>query len=124
MIFRQDDRSILLQPKGKLDIQQSAAFQQQIASVEPKAHYLWIVDLSHVDFIDSAGLAALAAGLKLARKNHCRFVLCNLHPSVRILLEITGLDDVFEIVKAPAEAIAAGSSSVPEEQSAATLVAA
>lgn len=47
--------------------------------------------------MDSSGLVPLVKGLKAARQSGCRLVLCNVQAPVRLILELTQLDSVFEI---------------------------
>jgi anti-sigma B factor antagonist len=89
---------VLLQPKGHLDANGGVSLKQQFASLETGKHSLWIVDLTHVEFIDSAGLMALVAGLQTAAENNCRLVLSRICPAVKLIFEITQLDQAFEII--------------------------
>ena len=55
------------------------------------------VDLGGVDFLDSSGLGALVAGLKLARSRSGELrIVCDQQRSVRKVLEVTGLERVLE----------------------------
>ena len=56
-----------------------------------------LVDLDAVKFIDSAGLMALVSGLKQAKKMGRRFSLCSVSPGIKMILELSQLDRVFEI---------------------------
>ncbi|MEG4227671.1 STAS domain-containing protein [Microcoleus sp. N9_B2] len=56
-----------------------------------------LVDLGGVTFIDSAGLMALVSGLKQAKKMGRRFSLCSVSAGIRMVLELSQLDRVFEI---------------------------
>ncbi|MEG4457425.1 STAS domain-containing protein [Microcoleus sp. N9_A1] len=56
-----------------------------------------LVDLGAVTFIDSAGLMALVSGLKQAKKMGRRFSLCSVSAGIRMVLELSQLDRVFEI---------------------------
>ncbi len=56
-----------------------------------------LVDLGEVTFVDSAGLMALISGLKQAKKIGRRFSICSLSPGMRMILELSQLDRVFEI---------------------------
>jgi anti-anti-sigma factor len=56
-----------------------------------------LVDMKEVEFIDSAGLVALVKGFRLAQSLDRRFSLCSVSPSLRMIFEITQLDEVFEI---------------------------
>lgn len=98
MLFYYESHAVSLQPQGALDAEGSQVLQHHIAMLKPERHHLWILDLSQVDFINSAGLMALIASLNLSRQHRCRLVLTNLHPSIQLIFEITRLDQVFEIV--------------------------
>jgi anti-sigma B factor antagonist len=56
-----------------------------------------VVDLSSVEFIDSAGVGVLVALFKNARLRGGRARFCGLTPGVRGVLEIIRLDQIFEI---------------------------
>ena len=70
---------------------------QQLAEIVPNRHTLWIIDRAAVDFIDSSGICALVGGLNVARHRGCRLVICNLWATVRLIFEITQLDQLLEI---------------------------
>jgi anti-anti-sigma factor len=98
-----EDKFVLLQPQGRLDSQGSITLKQQFSEIEPERHHLWIVDMAEVDFIDSAGLLALITGLNVANRNQCRLVICNPRPAVRVIFEITRLDQIFEMIDSRAD---------------------
>lgn len=98
--------AIFLEVQGRLDYSSGERLKHQLRALKPEPHSLWMLDLTHVEFIDSSGLVALVSGLKMAGKHQCRLVICNPHPSVRLILEITQLDDVFEIIERPIEVAA------------------
>jgi anti-anti-sigma factor len=64
--------------------------------------------MSNVDFVDSAGLVALIAGLKAANRHGCRLAICSLRPPIRLIFEITQLDRAFEIFDSLADLADAG----------------
>jgi anti-sigma B factor antagonist len=88
---------ILLQPQGRLDEDGGTWLKQQIAMVAPRRYKLWLIDMSRVEFIDSAGLVALAQGLKTAAQAGAQLILFGLRPAARVIFEITQLDRVFTI---------------------------
>jgi anti-anti-sigma factor len=53
--------------------------------------------MAAVDFIDCSGICPLVGGLNAARHRRCRLVNCNLWATVRLIFEITQLDQLFEI---------------------------
>lgn len=88
----------VVQPTGHLNAATTSTFQKQLdAAVRDNETSRLLVDMSQVDFMDSAGLMALVSSLKLSRSLNCRLSLCSVLPSIRILLELTQLDDVFEV---------------------------
>ncbi|MEA5582880.1 STAS domain-containing protein [Nodularia harveyana UHCC-0300] len=91
------DKVVLFKPQGSIDLQGGMAFSQKMLEVTPQADQLWVIDLSEVDFMDSTGLVPLINGLTSARESGCRLVLCNVQTPVRLILELTQLDSVFEI---------------------------
>ncbi|MBW4693985.1 MAG: STAS domain-containing protein [Lyngbya sp. HA4199-MV5] len=89
---------VRLQPPHRLDLLGGVGFQRQIAAIEPERGSLWLVDMAHVEFIDSAGRLALVKTLRLAQTHDCRLLICNLPPSIKIIFELTQLDQIFELV--------------------------
>lgn len=54
------------------------------------------LDLNDVTFIDSSGLRALVTARQKADENSVEFLLAGRSPAVDRLLEVTGLDAVFQ----------------------------
>ncbi|BAI87924.1 MULTISPECIES: STAS domain-containing protein [Arthrospira] len=88
----------IIRPQNKLDSQGSEELKKQFLSITYEPPRLWIIDMSHVEFIDSSGLGALVVAQKTAKKLGCRLVVCHLGDVAKMVLEITQLDRVFEIV--------------------------
>jgi anti-anti-sigma factor len=91
------DQTVIIQPAGKLDIDSAPFLKEKINSLPAQKDKLWVVDLTHVEFIDSAGLGCLVMAVKTARQQNCRLVLCNPQPAVKLILEITQLEKVLTI---------------------------
>src|SRR2546429_5146035 len=67
-----------------------------------------VVDLEGVDFLDSSGLGALVAGLKLARRRDGEMrIVCHRQRSVLKVLEVTGLDRILDCYSSVDAAVAA-----------------
>ncbi len=90
---------VVVQPQGRLDEAGGTALQQALHRLCADHRSRWMLDLSQVDFIDHAGLRALVNSLQFAQQNQRHLVIHNPHPSVKLVLEITRYDDVFEIVE-------------------------
>lgn len=76
---------------------------QAAAGDKPKV----LVRLADAHFIDSAALATLIAGLKQCRTRGGALILCELAQPVRIIFELTQMDQMFTIVDSAAAALAA-----------------
>ncbi|AKG22748.1 STAS domain-containing protein [Calothrix sp. 336/3] len=105
MTLTSERQIILFKPQGRIDLQGGVALSQQMSEVVPQPDHLWLINLEEVDFMDSSGLVSLVNGLKVARQSGCRLVLCNVQAPVRLVLELTQLDSVFEIISTDEEVI-------------------
>jgi len=97
MTLTTECQMILFKPQGSIDSRGGMDLSEKMAGVVPQRHQLWVINLAEVDFMDSSGLVSLVKGLKAARQSGCRLVLCNVQSHVRLILELTQLDSVFEI---------------------------
>ena len=81
---------------GELDISTSPDLQDALAGLTGEARRV-TVDLAELEFMDSTGLAALLGAHKALQERGGTLELR--HPSKMVigLVQITGLDDVFEI---------------------------
>lgn len=90
-------------PQGTLNASNAVEFQRQIiAAVAQERQNIFVVDMEQVEALDSAGLMALVSGLRLAQALKQRFSLCSVCASIRMILELTQLDQVFEIFESVA----------------------
>lgn len=88
----------VIRPLGTLNTSSTLEFEQELtAALTQNTNTILLVDLEEVGSIDSAGLMVLVAGLKLAQKLGHRLVLGKVSPAVKIILEVTQLDRVFEV---------------------------
>ena len=104
--------SVRLQPSAHLNAHGAIILQQQLATIAPEKGETWLLDMAQVEFIDSAGLLALVSTLKLAQRSGCRVAMCHLRPAIRLVFEITQLDQAFDIVDS--KLAATGLSIAPE----------
>lgn len=92
-----DSEMKVVQPCGPINA--STLKRQLEETVFSHEHSSLLIDMSRVDSLDSDGLMALVSALTLAQRLNKRFGLCGISPSIRIILELTQLDRVFEIVE-------------------------
>ena len=65
-----------------------------------------VLDMAGVNFTDSSGLAVLVAVFKSVQKVQGNAVLLSPQPAVQSLLELTRLQELFEIYQDPTAAVA------------------
>ena len=94
--------------RGEVDVTTTPRVRAQLIALLSDGKPHLIIDLEGVDFLDSSGLGALVAGLKLAqsRSGDLRIV-CEHQRSVRKVLEVTGLERVLDRYDTVDEAAAA-----------------
>lgn len=86
------------QPQGYLSAANAKDFLQQLTkTVETSENSVILIDMKEVEFMDSAGLMALIEGFRLAQEMKRELSICSVAPPVRMLFEITQLDNVFNI---------------------------
>lgn len=92
----------VIQLQGSVHAANVTEFRQQLFGTMSNADQTaLLVDLSRVEFIDSAGLMVLVSGLSLAQQLGKRLSLCSVNPTIQMIFELTQLDRVFEIFESP-----------------------
>ena len=88
------------QPQGYVSAANAGEFLQQlIEAVETSQNSSLLIDMKEVEFMDSAGLMALIEAFRLAQDKKRDLSICSVAPSVRMLFELTQLDNVFTILE-------------------------
>jgi len=97
-IGKKDAVVVTILVTGRLDAVEAAPLRTTIGDHLTNGTNRIIVDLSAVEFVDSAGLAALVIGMKRARLEggDLRLVTPH-HPDARRVFALTKFDDVFEM---------------------------
>lgn len=88
----------VVRPLGtRVDLQVAGEFRNALLQLIDLGHHRLVVDLAHVEFVDSSGLGALVSALKTLKllKGGGDIRLANVQPSVVALLEIIRLHRVF-----------------------------
>ncbi|HTG01294.1 MAG TPA: STAS domain-containing protein [Nitrospirota bacterium] len=90
----------LLTLKGDVDMNTSPSVRSSLADLfqqgSPEMRAL-LINLSHVRYMDSSGIATLVECLQNCMKKGARLRLCALSPTVRDVFELARLSSVFEI---------------------------
>jgi len=95
---------VILEPHGRLTMETLHCFRRAVARRLDEGWDGLIVDLQHIDYIDSAGLGALAAAFTSCRRRGTRLVLVRVMGRNRELLRITKLLTVFDVYETTLEA--------------------
>ena len=91
------DRSNVLPLKGEIDLHVSPSVTASLNAMIEKKPKRFVVDLSGVTYIDSAGLAALIEAMQKVEAYGGKFLLAGLQETVCSIFEISRLDQVFQI---------------------------
>lgn len=93
----------VIRPSGILNSSMASQLCDVISEALKHESLVILIDLNDVAFIDSSGLGGLVNSFKVVRSQGGRLVLCSLSEQARMLLEITGMDQVFEIYSSQAD---------------------
>ncbi|MER3432990.1 MAG: anti-sigma factor antagonist [Leptolyngbya sp. ERB_1_1] len=92
-----------LQFPETLDDTAIAQFHEQAEQAIRSAATVVLVDFANVEFMSSPGLMALVIAFKRAREAGKPMLLQSINEQIRMLLELTGMEEVFEIMESPVE---------------------
>jgi anti-anti-sigma factor len=95
---------VILTPRGRLDAASARPLEAELKQHLADGRVRVIVDLKDTRYIGSNGLRVLLAALKQAKARGGAVKLCCLSPRLIEILEMVGLDCVFEIFATRAEA--------------------
>lgn len=82
---------------GEIDIATAPELRCELDALSLGAHSPVVVDLSGVTFLDSSGISALVAARQAVAGTDATLVLLEPSPPVRLVLEISGVGELFEI---------------------------
>lgn len=63
-----------------------------------------VIDLSHVEFVDSSGLSSILVGNRICKEAGGTFVICELQEQVQKLIKISQLENILNIFPTNSEA--------------------
>ena len=92
----------ILQAIGRIDATNAAAAQTAASAAMDNTNQL-ALDMSHLEYISSAGLRVLLSLGKKAKKDAKKFVLCGVIGMVKEILEDSGTDMLFEVYNSAAD---------------------
>jgi anti-sigma B factor antagonist len=103
---RQNGSATIVDVVGDITLQNSPEVRRVVLDLFYQKHsHRVIMNMTSVSWIDSAGVASLVEGLKVARDLKSDFALFGLTPNAKEVLELTRLANVFEIYRTEEEAL-------------------
>ncbi len=90
-VEKRDNNVITVKPKGRLDTETYMEFEKSIEPLLGKKPKAFVLDLSGLEYISSAGLGVIFGAKKIIESNKGSFLMTNLKPQIK---------KVFDIVKA------------------------
>ena len=100
------DRTSVLVLSGRLDAHTAPQVRNTLGTLLDQGHTRVLVDMAQVDFVDSTGLSVLVSGMKHCRQGGGDLILAQLGRSVRLIFELTRLDEAITIYPDEATALA------------------
>jgi anti-sigma B factor antagonist len=92
---------------GEIDVYTAPTLREKLIDLVSQGQQHIVVDMEHVEFLDSTGLGVLVGGLKRVRAQDGSLRLVCTQERILKIFRITGLEKVFPIHGSVAEAVAA-----------------
>jgi anti-sigma B factor antagonist len=93
----EEGRPYTVEISGEIDVYTSPKVKDTIGELIDKGHYLLVINLEHVRYIDSTGLGVLIGALKRVREFGGSVALVCTNPQIKKIFDITGLVKIFGI---------------------------
>ena len=104
---RETNGIYLLALRGRLVLgDESSGFRTTVDNLLSSGAKKIVINLEHVNFVDSAGLGALIEAHRKAKAKGGRLMLSNLGPNFKHALELARLLPIFETFPSEADAVA------------------
>ena len=91
--------------EGQLNSGNAADLEDRMLGLVETGEHQWVLDLSRLDYISSAGLRVVLMLAKRLRGHQGRLVLCRLQPQVHEVFDISGFLSILTAVGTREEAV-------------------
>ncbi|TYQ25221.1 STAS domain-containing protein [Pseudanabaena sp. UWO311] len=88
----------VFQPEGIIDSVGGNQIRQDVGDRLEAGVETILIDLTNISFMDSSGLGAMVVTLQRVRSKGAKLYLCSLNDQIKIILELTKMDKVFDIL--------------------------
>lgn len=96
---------IIYYPEGRMDLANSLKTEARINEKLQEGFRKMIFDLENLECLSSSGLRVFIALIKKMKEKNGRVVFCSLSSGVQSVINMTRLDDVFDIYRNRTEAL-------------------
>jgi anti-anti-sigma factor len=86
----------IIRPSNFLSLAATNLFHAEVKDVLESEAAIVLVDLNNITSMSSASFIAVVKALQLVRVSNRQLFLCSMNEQIRILFELTGLDQVFK----------------------------
>ena len=100
---RNADDTAVISVSGELDLASSPALEEELERVAQSDAQVVVVDLRHLEFMDSTGLSVLVRAHQRAEEQGRRLAMVKGPQQVQRLLSLTGVADRLTVVDTPEE---------------------
>lgn len=87
----------IFSPTGIIDSINGGELRREVNDAIAAGAKTILIDCQDVTFMDSSGLGALVMMLKHVREVEGKLALCAINDQLRLLLELTSMDTVFQV---------------------------
>ena len=103
--IRKSNEIYIIDVNGEMDLYNSYKLKELVMKMLEKKVVNFIINLEHVDYIDSSGIGALIYICSTIKKMSLKLSITNIHGSVKKVIELTKLMGYFPIANTVEEAI-------------------
>jgi anti-anti-sigma factor len=103
--IRKSNEIYIIDVNGEMDLYNSYKLKELVMKMLEKKVVNFIINLEHVDYIDSSGIGALIYICSTIKKMNLKLSITNIHGSVKKVIELTKLMGYFPIANTVEEAI-------------------
>jgi anti-sigma B factor antagonist len=86
-----------------LDDDSIVKFHRDVKGITASDTTVILVDFENVEFMSSTGLMALVVAFKRVREANKKLLLHSVNEQIKMLFELTGMDQIFEVMENPVE---------------------
>lgn len=90
--------SKVLAPEGLIDNAGGTQLRREVSELIDAGIETILIDFTNITFMDSSGLGAIVAILQRVRTKSANLYLCSLNDQVKMIMELTKMDKVFDIL--------------------------